>query len=334
MNSPVILLVVVLKLQSKAFPFALKLDVWKHYLRNRPSYPDSLWREWIEYHEGPLNTVHELGTGCGIGAASFLSNSYAKSEPVKHMILSDPSESNIATARELVRADDYPDTRLSFHQHRGEDSFLDPGSVDMAFACECLHFTDVETAIASIHAGLRPGGTVASVFYGVLNATILDNERADAAWRALGHMHFRRVADENLETIFSRMKPGQVGLGLNFVPLDRELWRDVRRVWVNVPQGQAEWPMEVGPPKEAGVSRRSRIDPEYESFEWRTDTDGWALKGCTAERIKETMASLFLQYGEKDWRSAEWREFEAAMDEGGGTVDFAIPVTMIMARKK
>lgn len=319
---------------SKAFPFALKVDVWKHYLRSRPSYPDSLWREWLEYHQGPLDTAHEIGTGCGIGAADLLSASYARSQPIRHMILSDPSESNVTTAKELLHADDYPATKLAFHQQRGEDSFFGPDSVDMALACECLHFTDIETCMASIHASLRPGGTVAAVFYGVLNAPIRDNERADAAWKAFGKMHFRRVVDENIETIFARMKASQVGLGLNFVPLDRELWRHVKRVWVNVPEGQTEWPMEVGLPKDAWPDRQSRIDPDNESFEWRSDPDGWALKDCTPERIKETLVSMLLQYGEKDWQSDEWREFEDAVKEGGGTVHFVIPATMILARKK
>lgn len=320
--------------ESKAFPFALKVDVWRHYLRSRPSYPDSLWREWLEYHQGPLNTAHEIGTGCGIGAASILSASYAKSQPIRHMILSDPSESNVTTAKELVNGEDYPDTELSFQQQRGEDSFLAPGSADMAFACECLHFTDIEAAMASIHASLRPGGTVAAVFYGVLNAPIRDNARADAAWKAFGKRHFRRVVEEKIGTIFERMKNSQVGLGLNFVPLDKELWRDVRRVWVNIPEGQTEWPMEVGLSKEARVNHRSRIDPEYESFEWRADPDGWALKDCTAERIKETMLSMLLGYGDKDWQTDEWKEFEAAVKESGGTVHFVVPATMILARKK
>lgn len=317
-----------------AFPFALNVDVWKHYLQNRPSYPDSLWHDWIEYHQGPLNTAHELGTGCGIGAASLLAVSNARGTPIKHMILSDPSESNIITAKELLKADDYPGTSLSFHQKTGEDSFLEPGSVDMVIACECLHFTDAERAMASIHASLRPGGTAASVFYGVLNAHIRDNGRADAAWKAFGQAHFRRVAEDNIQTVLARIKVSQVGLGLNFVPLDRELWRDVRRVFVNIPEGQAEWPMEVGMPEGARPKGRSRVDPEYDGLEWRSDPDGWAIRGCTTERIKEMMVSMLLQYGDKDWASDEWREFEAAVSEGGGTFHFVFPATMIMARKK
>lgn len=319
---------------NKPFPFALQKDIWKHYIQNRPSYPDSLWHQWIEYHQGPLNTAHELGTGCGIGAASLLSVSHARGKPIKHMILSDPSESNVTTAKELLKPDDYPGTRLSFHQKMGEDSFLEPESVDMVIACECLHFTDIEKAMASIHASLRPGGTAASVFYGVLNARIPDNERADAAWRAFGLSHFRRVVNEKMETVLARVKVSQVGLGLNFVPLDKDLWRDVRRIFVNVPDGQAEWPREVGIPKDVKPNGRSRIDPEYDSLEWRSDPDGWAIKDCTPERLKETMLSMLLQYGDKDWQSEEWREFEAAVSDGGGAVHFVIPATMILARKK
>ncbi|KKY36557.1 putative yhr209w-like protein [Diaporthe ampelina] len=250
------------------------------------------------------------------------------------MILSDPSESNVTTAKELLKAEEYPGTSLSFHQKKGEDSFLEPGSVDMVIACECLHFTDAERAIASIHASLRPGGTVASVFYGVLNSRIPDNERASAAWKAFGLMHFRRVVDENIETVLARVNVSQVAQGLNFVPLDRGLWRDVRRVFVNIPEGQTEWPMEVGMPEGARLKGRSRLDPEYDGLEWRRDPDGWAIRNCTTERIKEMMVSMLLQYGDKDWQSDEWREFEVAVSEGGGTFHFVFPATMILARKK
>lgn len=320
--------------EKKPFPFALQKDVWKHYMQNRPSYPDSLWNEWIEYHQGPLHTAHELGTGCGIGAASLLAASNARGQPIKHMIVSDPSESNVNTARELLKPDDYPDIRLSFHQRRGEDSFLEPGSVDMAIACECLHFTDIEKAIASIHASLRPGGTVAAVFYGVLNSRIPENERADAAWKAFGKMHFQRIVGENIETILERIKDSQVWLGLNFVPLDKDLWQDVRRVFVNIPDGQTEWPRDVGVPKGVKPRGRSRIDTGYDSLEWRSDLDGWAIRNCTTERIKEMMLSMLLQYGDKDWQSEEWKEFDAAVSEGGGTFHFVFPATMILARKR
>lgn len=293
-----------------------------------------MWHEWIEYHQGPLNTAHELGTGCGIGAASLLAASHARGKPIKHMILSDPSESNVITARELLNPEDYPGTKLSFHQKSGEDSFLEPGSVDMVFACECLHFTDIEVALASVHKSLRPGGTVASVFYGVVNSRIRDNDRADAAWKAFGEMHFQRILDGNVETALDRIKDDQLWLGLNFVPLDRGLWQDVTRIFVNVPEGQAEWPREVGMPKGQKPKGRSRIDPEYDRLEWRSDPNGWAIRGCTTGRIKEMLLSMLLGFGDEDWQSEEWRGFEAAVAEGGGTFHFVHPVTMFLARKK
>lgn len=324
----------VISLDKKPFPFALQKDVWKHYLQSRPAYPDSLWHEWIEYHQGPLDTAHELGTGCGVGAASLLSASNARGKPIKHMILSDPSESNVNTSKELLKSDDFPGTRLSFHQKTGEDSFLEPGSVDMVIACECLHFTDIEKAISSIHKSLRPGGTVASVFYGVLNARIRDNERADAAWKAFGKMHFQRVLDENIETLIDRITNSKVFLGLNFVPLEKDLWQDVKRIFINLPEGQTHWPRDVGLPEGAKPKAVSRIDTEYDSLEWRSDPDGWAIRNCTTGRIKEMLVSMLLQYGEKDWQSEEWKEFEAAISDGGGTFLFVYPATMILARKK
>lgn len=175
---------------------------------------------------------------------------------------------------------------------------------------------------------------MASVFFGVVNSRIPDNDRADAAYRAFGKMHFQRILDGNVETVLERIKDSQIWLGLNFVPLERDLWLDVRREFINVPDGQAEWPREVGMPQGVKPKGRSRIDPEYDGLEWRSDPDGWAIRNCTTGRIKEMLLSMLLGYGDRDWQSEEWGDFEAAVAQGGGTFHFVLPVTMILARKK
>lgn len=55
-------------------------------------------------------------------------------------------------------------------------------------------------------------------------------------------MNLWRVVNENIQTVLARVKVSQVGLGLHFLPLDRDMWRDVKSVFVNVPEGQTEWP--------------------------------------------------------------------------------------------
>ncbi|KAL1859026.1 hypothetical protein Daus18300_009664 [Diaporthe australafricana] len=250
------------------------------------------------------------------------------------MILSDPSEYNLTTAREILRANHYPGAELSFHQKMGEDSFLEPDSVDMVIACECLHYTDIGKAIVSIHSSLRPGGTMASVFYSVLSSRIYDDERADAAWRAFAQMHYKRLLDEKVETIFARVIPSQLGVGLNFVSMESDKWKDVKRIFFNVPSGKTEWPLEVGLEELMKAKGTSRIDPEYDSLEWRSDSDGWGIEDCTVERIREMLVSWHLDYDEKDWQSEEWREFEAAVNGACGKCHFVFPATMILGRKK
>ncbi|KAJ0108961.1 methyltransferase domain-containing protein [Diaporthe amygdali] len=319
---------------TKPLPFSLQADDWKQYLQYRPAYPNSLWHEWLEYHQGSLSSAHDLGTGCGISAASLLSASQASNQPIGQMILSDPSESNIVTARGMLRADHYPGTRLLFHQKMAEDYFLEPNSVDMVIACECLHWTDIDKAIATIHASLRPGGTLAAVFYSVSSSQIRDNKRADTAWKAFRQMHYRRLIDEKIETFFARIKTSQLGMGLDFVPLERDKWQDVKRIYINVPDGQTEWPMEAGVLELIKTKGTSRVDSEYDSFEWRDDPDGWGIKDYTMEKLKEMLISWHFHYGDKDWQSKEWRELEAAVAEGCDTFHLVFPATVILGRKK
>lgn len=125
---------------STATPFSLTNHRWTHYLEHRPAYPDSLFNLWLDYHKGPLVSAHEIGTGCGIGAARFLDVATAKGKLVEHMILSDPAPSNVATTKQNLNSGQYPNIKFNFHQKKAEERFLEPNSVDFVFACEALHW--------------------------------------------------------------------------------------------------------------------------------------------------------------------------------------------------
>lgn len=147
-------------------------------------------------------------------------------------------------------------------------------------------------------------------------------------------MHYKRLLEEKVETIFARVTPSQLGVALDFVPMGRGKWKDVKRIFLNVPSGQTEWPLEVGLQELMKAKGTSRVNPEYNSLEWRGDPDGWGIKDCTTKRIREMLVSWHLQYGEKDWQSEEWKKFEAAVNGARFTCHFVFPVTIILGRKK
>lgn len=311
--------------------FSLPPSVWDHYIDYRPSYPNSMWNTWLDYHRGPLDTAHEVGTGCGIGAANLMDAAKARRQPIKRVILSDPAESNILTTRDLLqRSNQFSDTTFKFYQNAGEESFLQPGSVDMVIACECLHWMDIRKAITSIYASLRPGGTFAGVHYAVPTLRITDNEKATEALRRLVETQRTKQSTSTAFNNRSAELP-QLGMGLNFVPLDKSLWEDVIRTWFNVPDGETSlpsWSIRVGTPQAP-----SMIDAETERFRWVQDQDGWGMRNCTVDHIKGMLATTYYS-DEKIFEEPAWKEFEDAATQKGDSFQVTYFATTFTARKK
>lgn len=317
--------------ETERTAFSLSLDRWDHYLKYRPNYPDSLFITWLDYHRGPLVTAHELGTGCGIGAAKLMTAARARNRPIKHMIMSDPAESNIKTTKEMLQQrNQFVDTDFTFHQRPGEDLFLKPGSMDIVIACECLHWMDIRKAMASIHASLRPGGTFAAVYYAVPSMRIVDNERATEVLRQVLVAQRTKLATVLAYNDRSTLAP-QLGMGLNFVPLDKDLWEDVTRTWINVPDGQPSLP-DWGVRTDIGTAPPV-IDPETETFRWVQDQEGWAMKDCTVEHMQSLFTTTY-SFDEHIWDSDAWKDFKDTVRKGGNSFQVAFFATTILARKK
>lgn len=311
--------------------YAFRSNVWDHYLKYRPNYPDSMWNTWLDHHHGPLATAQDLGTGCGIGAAKLMTAAKARNQPIKHMILSDPAASNIQTTEEMLQQhNQFPDTEFSFYQRPGEDSFLKPESVDMVIACECLHWTDIRKAMASIYASLRPGGTFAAVHYAVISMRITNNERvAEALRRFLLSQHGKKTTTMSFHT--KSGTASQLGMGLNFVPLDKNLWEDVTRTWYNVPEGQTSMPTWGVRPGTATAPLE--INPETETFRWIQDEDGWGMTDCTVDHVKEMFNTTY-SFDEHTWEEDAWKDFEDVVGKNGESFRVAFFATTILARKK
>lgn len=323
--------------ESAKYPFGLTADVWDNYMKYRPNYPDSMWNEWLDYHRGPLATAHDLGTGCGIGAAKLLTAARARGQPIKNMILSDPTDTNIQTTKDfLVGQNHFAGTEFTFHQQPGENQFLPPGSVDLVIACECLHWTEIDKAIAAMHASLRPGGTAAAVFYALPSLRILNNDAAQAAWAKIAaERAAKREAEPRI--LSPRVQPRQLGMGLNFVPMDKALWEDVVRTWINFPNGKTEWsslnPEHAALNPKSWAQAPSMIDPKTDTLRWVDDHDGWGLRECTIEEIKGILSTMIM-FADIPMDGEAWKELESAVKEGGGTVHVVWPATTLLGRKK
>lgn len=323
---------------AATYTFGMSQDAWDSYLRFRPAYPESQWHTWLDYHQGPLDVLHEVGTGCGIGAASLLRAADTRGQPVRRAILSDPTASNLATSRALLTplfaSGPGGGTELGFHQQPAEASFLAPGSVDMAIACECLHFTEIDASMARLHESLRPGGTLAAVFYDVTMAEARGSPRATRAFSAVvGDFMMGVRAGRHRSSGDPGAQRRRVHFGLSYVPLGPDRWTDVRRVYINTPEGQTEWP--VHPAMRALVpGDESMVDEEREALEWTRDPEGWGVKDCTAEWIRGMLGTLQLDIDPEFWEGPSWKEMLDAVDEQGGKIWLVLRANYIMARKK
>lgn len=331
------------------YAFDLPRDIWDEYIKYRPPYPDSMYKMWLDYHNGPLNTMHDLGTGCGVGGVGLLRVAQAAhGTPIPHAIFSDPSASNVETTRGLLTGtQDAPQqqqlagTRFEFHQQPGEATFLAPGSVDMVIACECLHWTQIDTCAASVHASLRPGGTFASVMYDPSSGHVPGDDALTEAFRAVyaDTINGMRAGRHQLHVLSAPLKEAyfrkRTHDALNIVPLGADRWADATRVYINIEDGQKEWPkVECMRSEGDEDGKASRVDEASEKLVWLQDTDSWSIKDCTVDWIRGMLRSSQIELNPAFWTDAPWTELVAAAAKKGGKFNFALSVNYIMARKK
>lgn len=318
---------------------------WDRYMNYRPTYPTSVWSSWLSYHTGHLTNIHELGCGSGAGALGILTTTAAehRGDALKHLILSDPGEANIAEAKRVLSRDLAQPllnkARLSLHTGRAEDGLpaelAPPASLDLVFACECLHWTNIDEVMPAVAASLRPGATFAAVYY----MHIPQVRSSDGVQDALTNLIRGRQRQQQAEAEAKGSgKPlprgwGQAARGLDFVPFDPLMWEDVRRVYMNIMKGQ-RWT----PP--AGIDAASHLDVdsevrEGETAEWIERDSGWERQGCDAKWFRGFLRTLTNSFpDDASLQMEEWDGLEAALQEFGGVVDVYWPATTIMARKK
>ncbi|KAI8179934.1 hypothetical protein K4K54_006150 [Colletotrichum sp. SAR 10_86] len=296
----------------------------KHYVDHRPSYPDSMWKLWTSYHQGPLTSAHDIGSGSGNGAEGLLTHT---TPPLKHVVLTEPREINIADCRARFK-DRFPGTEFSYRTCRGEDPWDPPAGlehVDFAMACESIHWTVLGPTTQNIAKSLRPGGTFAAVIYGPFPG-ITNNKVANAAFKSFIGEHAAHLLKQEWMTENWKRAARQMFHGMDCVPLLDDVWQDVKRVEVNCRDG---WyakdyePMEgtEDPVAHFGTSERVSID----------DNEDWQIS-ATVEWLKQSLESMRFGFTEDSWNSPKWKEIEQAV--GGGPLKLQWQVHMILARKR
>lgn len=328
--------------EDKTFIFSVKTDDWDHYAKYRPSYPEAMWLAWLDYHQGPLDSIMDVGTGGGVGAAGFLAAASARGKQVKRVYLSDPNENNLSAAKKSFTPERYPGVEFRFHCGPAEEAFpgAAPGSVDALLSCASIHWMDVEAAMPTFSGALRAGGTLGAVVYP--QPTVRGGGGAAAA-EALAAVFERRrrfqdAADAGRDDVAVRSVRARayrnLSVGLDYVPFDPARWAAVRRRTANLPR-DGKWPLRdstwarYGEPKLAVA--------EGEEVERVDEDDWWSRKSYTVEQLKEFFQTLgyepFVMDG-RLWDTEEFRNFEKLVQDRGGSFELVWPVATVLGRRR
>ena len=308
-----------LPMHSNGTYFAQDNDFWNNYLRGRPLVPDAFWERIFDYHEdkgGSFGTVHDAGAGNGPYAPRLRSR-------FDHVIVSDLVPDNVELARtRLMGASGF-----GFRTSRLEDGDdIAPGSVDMVFATNVMHFPDPQDrAMTVVARQLRSGGTFAAALFG---PCLFSDIELQNLWDRISHEGGRQLlkrADDpaTLIGIMARTEDKY-----NVAPLDPELFAPgAQRVHLNMGNGGIQG---ILPPEEA----HRNAEPDYngpndvETFE---EQEGWSFEWGLAD-VKEHFGSFpfISRFPER------FADFYQELDEilaGGRTVKGYFPVKIILATR-
>lgn len=332
---------------------------WDRLYSSRADYPRSMFTTFLNYHHGPLDTVHDLGAGSGLAADGLLSAlrlrlGSANAQMLPRTILSDPGEANLAVSARFLTARQ-PGVPLECWPARGEeqDRFLVPSSVDLTLCAEALHWMDTPVALSQTARSLRPGGTLAVVLYSCF-PRILNDGRTKRAVRMLveDHLRYRMLKktpddgadgssdDEDDHRDGDPDSPGNVRIhpnwargmrslayGLDAVELPADQWEDIRRFEINCGAAGWWWPNASKDTLGCATPRADASPHERFVYEDYEDWGRWA----SLRELKELLMSIQVGFGDKTWDSPLWRELETSVK---GPLHLVWQVHMILARKK
>ncbi|KAI1817932.1 methyltransferase domain-containing protein [Poronia punctata] len=221
----------------------------KAYAAFRPTYPASLYRKLLDYHQGSEKTML-VDMGCGHGLVAR-----ALSPHFRHVLAIDPSAGMI----EQAAGSSSNNTNLTFRQARAEElsSLVRPGTVDVAVAAQAAHWFDQTVVWRELARAIRPGGTVA--FWGYKDNVLVGFEQATAIM-------------EEFVYGFGRVAPGIEGMGGYWEQPGRNILRDLLRSvvvpeedWRDVVRFEHE-PGEEGDGDQQGWLRREMKLGQVEAY--------------------------------------------------------------------
>ncbi|KAK4554018.1 hypothetical protein LTR86_008859 [Recurvomyces mirabilis] len=292
-------------------PYCQDDESWETYLKGRPVIPDSFYDLIYDYHTsngGSFHTVHDAGAGAGVQSEKL-------SKKFKRVLLSDPSEENMAVA----------------HRNLANEQFrFQSQSIDMVHCGTMLHWTKVDKALDAVAHQLKPGGTFAAYTCAV---PTMHDPYIDSVWKKIIH---RGPAD--MARNLPRDSPGwqpmlcageTVGSAYDSVPLPDKYFRPgAQRIRINWPEDW-DWHTYM-------VHEDLRDEWKYVSAIGERDLvvgqsrPGWQLK-TNLKGLHDSLASMNFDLETPEMRELV-RELEEAVEDR--KVEGVWPVTLLLATRK
>jgi SAM-dependent methyltransferase len=297
--------------------FAQDASFWNNYLKGRPQAPQSFFERIYTYHGshgGKFGTAHDVGAGNGPYSAELRSR-------FQHVIVSDIVGENVKLAQARLGSDGF-----SFRTAKVEDADdVEPGSVDLVFATNVMHFVDQRVAMRTIATQLRSGGTFAAAGFA---PALFDDERVQRVWERMSHVGGRillRKADDPKATIGVMERSSGA---YNVAPLDEADWLPgAKRVHLNMEKGGI---LGLLPPERES----EKSEPVHKGLEdeeiWESD-GGWRFS-FTLEEFKEHWGS-FPHSKEPEEFEELWKEIDELL-AGGAKLRGVFPAKLILATRR
>ncbi|KAL9111226.1 MAG: hypothetical protein Q9227_004304 [Pyrenula ochraceoflavens] len=303
---------------SNGTVFAQDKKFWNNYLKGRPQAPDVFFNRIFDYHRdqgGTFGTIHDVGAGNGPYAQKLRSK-------FSHVIISDIVARNVELAQDRLGTDGF-----SYRAAKVEEADdIPPGSVDMVFATNLMHFPDQKAAMSAIAKQLKSGGTFMCAAFGPAR---FDDTRLQDLWTRISHEGGRLLLMKvnSIEQTVSVMSRTQDRY--NVAPLDPELFLPgAKRVHLNMTKGGLVGPL---PPEDAHKNK----EPDYtgpndvEAFE---DEEGWSFE-TDLDGVKEHM-NTFPFIADHTADLAELFQELQELIEDSRTVRGYFPAKVILATRR
>lgn len=293
---------------------------WEQYTKGRPAVPQSFWTRIFDYHSAHsahFTTVFDLGAGPG-------NHSYQLAKRFSHVIVGDPSQTNVDKARDLLApTSGQSNTKYEFLQCLAESSTLPDKSVDMIFMANAFHWVDPYPTLTNVARQLKPGGTfVAALFF----IPYFDDPDVRKIHGRLMTRSVERAMGSYKSELGIKQTVELQDSGYDSVALPKDLFEDkILRVKLNI-QGR-DAPLKIA--RFDGRAIVSKLGSRDQVVEVE-DAD-WAFN-MTLQDVKASFASFpGFDVDTDDFAEQSWKELAAVRPDG--CYKGAWPVSIVLATR-